>query len=151
MSSVACGHRIALNITAASLYGRRSMNQRANLFAWLLVLAKYSDVAMRGSADSQTKIWTITITEDMFMAWAIFIVNSRDGASTIYYTGNLQLCHVSVGLPFRLSVGLLNVSAYSVLYKFARRIEGNPVLAALAMEKMYRIGLGDNNDRSRFC
>lgn len=46
----------------------------------LFVLAYYSGGAMRGSAMDQTRIWTIDMTEYVFMAGAMSIVGDKDGA-----------------------------------------------------------------------
>lgn len=64
------------------------------------VLAYYSVVAMRGSAADQIRIWTIALSEYVFMARAMFIVNAKNGACSTYHIGNLQLSHVYLGLLF---------------------------------------------------
>lgn len=63
----------------------------------LFVLAYYSDVAMPGSATDQTRIWTIALTEYVFMAGAVFIVNAKDGVCSTYYSVNLRFDHTSGG------------------------------------------------------
>lgn len=57
----------------------------------------YSGVAMWGSVAEDTRIWTIALTEYVFMVEVMFIVNARDGAYATYYTGNLRFNHVSGG------------------------------------------------------
>lgn len=81
------------------------------------VLAYYSGVAMQGSGASQTRIWTIALTEFVFIARAMFIVNDKDGACLICYTGSLRFDHVSWGLLFRLPAKILDSLVYFGLYK----------------------------------
>lgn len=60
----------------------------------------FSGVEMRGFAADQTRIWTMVLTEYIFMSEEMFIVNTRDGVCATYYTGSLQFGHVSGGLLF---------------------------------------------------
>lgn len=86
---------------------------------------------MRGSAADQTRISTISLTEFVFYGGAIFITNDKDGAFSTYYTGNLRLDHVFGRLWFQLSAKFLDTLVYFGLYKFALRMETDPVLTAL--------------------
>lgn len=59
-----------------------------------LALSYYSLLALRGSADDQTRIWTMALTEFVFMEGVMFIINARDGAYPSYYTYNHRFEHI---------------------------------------------------------
>lgn len=67
------------------------------------VLAYYSGVLYAGSGADNTRVWTVSLTEPLSMARAMF-VNTKAGACSMYYTGTLRFDHVTGALLFRRSV-----------------------------------------------
>lgn len=89
---------------------------------------------MRGSATEQTEIWTIALTDFVFMAGVMFIVNDKDAACLTCDTENFRFQKVFGWIRFRLSAKILDTLLYSGLYRFALRMETDPVLTVLAFK-----------------
>lgn len=77
----------------------------------------------------------IAPTEILFIAGAIFIAKSRDGACAGYYSGKLWFDHVSGRLLFRLPEKILDVLTYLRLYKIRIWIGTDQVYTALAVNR----------------
>lgn len=77
------------------------LQQEASILLFVpmpLILAYYSGFAIRGSTDDQTRVWTIALTEYVFMAGYMFLINARDGAYLSYYTYNSWFDNLSINL-----------------------------------------------------
>lgn len=73
-----------------------------------LILSYYSGLALQCSAENRTGICIIAITEYVFMADAMLVINGRDRACPRYYTLNTQLSRLGgrrVILPFQQGSG----------------------------------------------
>lgn len=92
-----------------------------------LVLPYYIGLALRGSVDDQTSIWTMVLTEYVFMAGAMFVSNAREGTSPSYYTYNPRSNHIGNSLLFLLLPNILDTLKYFGLNNFARCMGTNPV------------------------
>lgn len=57
----------------------------------------------------------MALTEYVFVAWAMFIVNARNGARLRNYTGSLRSEHIIGRLLFRLPDKIVDALTYSGL------------------------------------
>lgn len=83
-----------------------------------LVLSYYSELALPGSADDETRIWTFALTEYVFMTGAIFVINIRDVACHSFYTYNPRFDDVGDSLLSRLPTKIPSGPRFLGLYKF---------------------------------
>lgn len=90
---------------------------------------------MRGSAADPTQVWTIALTEFVFMACVMFIINVQYGAYSMYYTGNLRFDLIPRALFSSFRQKTLGIMAYLGLYNFALRMGTDPVLVVLVFKR----------------
>lgn len=62
----------------------------------------YSGLVMRGSADDQTSVWTITLTEYWFLYGPIFVINASDRTCTSCYDLNSGFRNLSGSVLLRI-------------------------------------------------
>lgn len=94
---------------------------------------------MRGFALVQTKIWTVSSPEYVFTAGTMFIVNATYGASSTYYTGNLQFNYVPEGRVIWLPAMILEALLCVGLYTFAIRMRTDKMLTVLPFKRFVEL------------
>lgn len=99
------------------------------------VLSFYTGLVLKGSADYKTLLWTIDLTEYVFLTVVIFVINVKDCAYGSYDTHNPRFDRVGGSLLFCLPVKDLDVLKYFVLYEFAQRMTTDPVFTVLAFRR----------------
>lgn len=96
-----------------------------------LVLSYYNGLALQRSADDQTCICMVTLTELVFMAGAKFVTSTRDVVCPSNYTYNSRFDHIFGSLPFRLPPMILVPRSTSAFTGFASRMGTDLALTAL--------------------
>lgn len=92
------------------------------------MLAFSYSLEMQGSASTRTTIWAIALTNYVFTARAMFIVNYKTGAFAGHYSLSIKLDIVYGCLLFCLFYKILDPLNYLGFYKLARRMSTDPVL-----------------------
>lgn len=110
----------------------------------------YSGLSVRCSAADQTNVWTIALTELVFIFGATFSIKGKDVAWSTYYTENIWLDYLSEGILVRLLVKILVTVVYFGLYKFSLRMESDPVLMALGLKRSIKKDWGRTPTRDGF-
>lgn len=77
-----------------------------------LILYYYSGLALRVSTDDTTCVWGIELTEHVFMACALFLINARYDACLRYYMLNILFDSLTAGVLCRLSDKVLDSLRY---------------------------------------
>lgn len=75
-----CAYRIVLATTAKC--DRDGLTMKLPILLRMstpLILADYSWLVKRGSADDQMRLWSISLDEDGFRSCTVLIFNARDG------------------------------------------------------------------------
>lgn len=104
-----------------------------------LILAYYSRLVTRSSADDQTSVSTIALTEYAFMCGTLFVNNARDWACPSYYTSNSRFHNRSGIFLLRLPDRTLDASKYFGLYKLTLRMGTDPVKKAMALNRSVEV------------
>lgn len=99
------------------------------------ILTNYSGLLLLGSAEDQTRVWTISLSEYVFMSSAMFVIGARNGACTSYYTLNHWFDNLSGSLLSPLLDKLLNVLRYFCLYKLRLQMGTDPLMTAKAIHQ----------------
>lgn len=102
---------------------------------FLFVFSYYIRVRIRGFAPDKSRVYTITLSEHVFMMRARFIVNVKNGALWTYYTGYLRFDHVFRRLPFWLPANIPGAAVYFGMQAFAVRMGMDPLLRSLAVKR----------------
>lgn len=100
-----------------------------------LILACCKWLVIWDSADDQTRVWTVTLSEYGFMSRTIFVINAWDEACSSYDTLNSRFDSLNANLLFRLFDKHLDVLKYFGLYIFALQIRTDPVNTAIAIQR----------------
>lgn len=88
-------------------------------------LAYYGGLALQGSADDKTRVWTISLTEYVIMAGVMFVINTRNGDCTAYYMYSSQFHNLSGSLLIYIADKNLATSKHFGLNKFVLHMDTN--------------------------
>lgn len=105
------------------------------LLAKLLVLTCYSCLVLCGSTNIQEGMWTVELKVNVFIAGAMFVLNTRDGALSRYKNYILRLRFVEAGFLFQLPSEIAGVLKFIGLYKCAHRMSTDLVKRAMAIHQ----------------
>lgn len=97
-----------------------------------LISAYHGELVIQGFAEDQTDLWTIALTEYVFMSGIVFVFDGRDVASLCYYTLNLHFDSLSGSIQSRLSDKVLEALNYFRLYKLSLQMRTDPDVNAMA-------------------
>lgn len=90
-------------------------------------LSYYIALVVKGSPDDKRRLSTITLTEYVFLADVMVVINATDGACASYCTQKPGIDDVEGSLLFRLPVKYFDPLKYLGSYIFAHRISTDPV------------------------
>lgn len=99
------------------------------------ILALHNELVRRGSSDDHSGVWTITLTEYVFISGTIFVINARDGAYSGYYSLNPQFDNLSGSILFSLPDKLLGALRYFGINKIALRLGTDLVMTVAAFHR----------------
>lgn len=88
-------------------------------------------LGIAGSTNDKTCVWTIALTEYVFMADTTFVISARPGACSQYSTLSNRFEKWSRGVLSRLSDMILDVLKYLGLCELVVRTGSDPVWIAL--------------------
>lgn len=100
-----------------------------------LLFSYYYGLALQKSADDHNCIWTMALTDYVFMVRAILVINAWEGSCPRYYNYNARLYNIRGSLLFRLPSKILDAPKYFGLYKFASRLGTDTVLTAVLFHR----------------
>lgn len=136
-----CAYRIVLSNIAKCCHRGFSNEVPILLFVPMTyILAHYSGLVIRGSADDQTDVWTVALTEYVFMSGSMLVINVQNGVCLSYYTSNSRSESLNDSLLFSLPDTILNAFNYFGRYQFALRMKTDPIMTAM---EFYRYGEAD--------
>lgn len=69
-----------------------------------LVPEYYTGLVLKRSADDRTRVWTIALTEYIFLTGTVLAISANDRVCAGYYTDNQRFDHVTGSLLFDLLV-----------------------------------------------
>lgn len=100
-----------------------------------LILSYYSGLALRSSVEDRTSVWNIALTEYVFMAFEMFVINARARAFPRYYTLHADFDSLIRAVLFRSSNKILDALRYIGLFKFAPCMGTDPFLTTLVIHR----------------
>lgn len=95
----------------------------------------YSGLALRTAANNKMPVWTIAVTENIFMAGAVFVINARNSVCPSYCAYSYLFDILTGSLLFSLLDKFMAALKYSGIYKFSWRMATNYVSTDLALHR----------------
>lgn len=100
-----------------------------------LVLLYYTRLVLKGSADDKTRLWTVALTEYVFLGGVIFVINIRHRDYASYYAHNPRFDHAGGSLLFGLLLKFIDALEYLGLYRLTQRMDTGPILTIMAFHQ----------------
>lgn len=115
------------------------------------ILSYYSGLVGRGFTDDMAIVWTMALTESVFMSWAMFVVKARHGSTAWYYTLYPQFNSSSGCRFFWLSDKVLDMLKYFSAVMASASYRHRPGSSSFSETSMSRNRLDEDGSTTRIC